>query len=203
MRFKHFLLKENVEAFDLEYFKNLKTFNQRLTYCRLKLKKLGSGSSREVFEYSTDYVIKVAKNVKGLEQNTVESDYGAVSMYDFLPKIKDNSDDGEWVIVEKCDKINAKEFETLTKTNWEFFKTWLSLFSLDYIRHKQVKYTPEMEKELDNDDSFICQLNSFMVNFDIMPGDFEKLSSFGKHNNKIKIIDWGFTQTVFKTHYSK
>lgn len=203
MGFKNYYLKEEKEEFDLEHFKSLKTFNQRLVYCRLKLKKLGAGSSREVFLLDEDWVLKVAKNEKGLGQNAVESDYGIVSMYDFLPKIKDDDEDERFIIVEKCDKINAKDFESLTKINFKFFCEFLSYYNHIELQRRKMKYTEAMDKELNDEDSFIFQVRDFLGNTDSLPGDFEKLSSFGKRNNQIKIIDWGFTRTIQKTYYQR
>jgi hypothetical protein len=203
MGFKNYYLKENVEGFDLDFLGTLKTYNQRLVYCRSKLKKLGSGSSREVFEIDSDWVIKVAKNEKGIGQNEIESDYGVVSMYDFLPKIKEDDGEERFVIVERCEKINAKEFEKLTKIDFKFFCQFLSYYNLIEVQHKNVKFPENIDKELNDEDSFIFQIRDFLGTTDSLPGDFEKLSSFGKRDNKIKVIDWGFTRRVQKTYYSK
>lgn len=203
MRFKSFYLKEEVESFDIEYLSSLKTFNQRLIYCRTKLKKLGVGSSREVFEIDSNWVIKVAKNDKGLAQNNVEGDYSATRMYDFIPKIKDKDDEDRWVIVEKCEKITKKEFESLTKLSFEFFCQFLREYDKIEVKCMKVKFSEEVEKELNDEDSFIYSVRDLLGNYDMLPGDFEKLNSFGKHNNKIKIIDWGFTKEVHKTYYKK
>lgn len=203
MRFKSFYLKEEVEPFDLEYMSSLKTYNHRLIYCRTKLKKLGVGSSREVFEIDSNWVIKVAKNDKGLAQNNVESDYSAIRMFDFLPKIKDNDDEDRWLIVENCEKITQKEFEKLTKISFKLFSQFLREYESIEIRRRKIMFSEEIHKMLDDEDSFVYGVRDLLGNFDMLPGDFEKINSFGKSANKIKIIDWGFTKNVHKTYYQK
>ena len=50
--------------FDLEQFRTLKSFNQRIQYCNKTLKRLSSGSSRIVYQIDNARVIKLAQNKK-------------------------------------------------------------------------------------------------------------------------------------------
>jgi hypothetical protein len=52
---------------------NIKTFVGRIRFAVNNFTKLSAGSSRAVFDYG-DYVIKIAKNEKGIAQNTTEAD---------------------------------------------------------------------------------------------------------------------------------
>jgi len=203
MRFKTYYLKEEVEKFDIKHMSSLKTFNQRLIYCKSKLKKLGAGSSREVFEIDDNWVLKLAKNPKGLGQNRMESDYGLIDMYDFLPKIKDSDSEDRWIIIEKCEKITPKEFESLTKIDFKLFSKFLREFERVDRKNLQKKYSEDIIPHIDDEDDFIFQIRDLLGSTDLLPGDFEKISSFGKHKGKIKVVDWGFTKEVHKTYYQK
>lgn len=203
MRFKTYYLKEEIEKFDIEHMSSLKTYNQRLVYCRLKLKKLGAGSSREVFDLDDNWVLKLAKNDKGLGQNRMESDYGLIDMFKFLPNIKDSDDEDRWIIVEKCEKITPKEFESLTNINFKLFSKFLYEFERVDRKYTQKKYSEDIIPHIEDEDDFIFRIRDLLGSTDLLPGDFEKISSFGKHKGKIKVIDWGFTKDVHKTYYQK
>jgi len=203
MRFKTYYLKEEVEKFDIKHMSSLKTFAQRIAYCKSKLKKLGVGSSREVFEIDDNWVLKLAKNPKGLGQNRMESDSGLINMYDFLPKIKDSDDEDRWIIVENCEKITPKEFESLTKIDFKLFSKFLRDFERVDRKNLQKKYSEDIIPHIEDEDDFIFQIRDLLGSTDLLPGDFEKISSFGKNKGKIKIIDWGFTKDVHKTYYQK
>ena len=62
------------EGFDVEQFKELKTFRERLQYCKERLKKLGAGTGRIAYQIDDGTVLKLAKNAKGVAQNDVEND---------------------------------------------------------------------------------------------------------------------------------
>ena len=62
--------------FDMNLFKSLKTFKERIEYCEANLKKIGSGSSRIVYQVDNNKVLKLAKNKKGIAQNETEIDRG-------------------------------------------------------------------------------------------------------------------------------
>ena len=67
-------LDENMDeayptSFNIEEFKQLKSFNQRIQYCEQHLQRISSGSSRIVYKIDDEKVLKLAKNKKGLAQN--------------------------------------------------------------------------------------------------------------------------------------
>ena len=77
-------LIENVDeaypaSFNMEEFKNMKSFNQRIQYCEQNLQRISSGSSRIVYRIDDEKVLKLAKNKKGLAQNEAEVDFGTES----------------------------------------------------------------------------------------------------------------------------
>lgn len=61
--------------FDLDEFSKLTSFNKRIQYCKERLKRISSGSSRIVYMVDDTKVLKIAKNQKGLAQIEVEADW--------------------------------------------------------------------------------------------------------------------------------
>ena len=57
-------------GFNMKTLISLPSFAKRLQYCMQYLKKIGAGSSRVVFAVDNEKVLKVAKNEKGIEQNS-------------------------------------------------------------------------------------------------------------------------------------
>ena len=99
-------------TFDMEEFKRIGTFSGRVDYCRSRLKYLGRGSSRMVFEVDGEKVLKLAYNSKGIAQNMTEADpslrkYGIFAeVYDVHPKY-------HWIEMEKAVPARTGDFDKL------------------------------------------------------------------------------------------
>lgn len=204
MRFLSVYLKENEEKFSLEALDSFPSLAKKVQYAKSKLKKLGEGSSRIVFDLDDGYVLKLAKNIKGQEQNMGDGDWGKQKMYpDLLPELKDKdeSDDVNWLVVKKAEKITEKQFEALTKLN---FKTFSKALTQQYFwLNGKIKKMDEENKKLIEDSEFLQEVIDLMQGFDMLPGDLTRISSWGKIDNKAVIVDCGLSQTVFNTHYRK
>jgi len=198
MSFKEFYIKENETDFHFNYFKSLSNYSKQNMYAKSKLTKIGAGSSRIVYEYN-DNVIKIAKNKKGIAQNNVESDKGIHDMYSsILPKLIDYDKDNNWVILKKAKKITKKRFEELSKLTYEQYCSLLDKFR----QSKTGKRLSDEDSEiLYADDTFLSELISMSINFGFAVNDFKKFTSLGEINNKIVVVDFGFTETVYTTHY--
>ena len=135
MSFKEFYIKENETEFDFDYFKSLSHFSKQLLYAKGKLKRLGAGSSRIVFEYK-DNVLKITKNKKGLAQNEIETDQHIQTYHkNIVCKLLDEDKDYGWLLVQKANKINKARFEKLANISFETFCDLLTKFD----KHKNGK----------------------------------------------------------------
>jgi hypothetical protein len=70
------------DSWDTGIFK--KSYKKQIDYALERAAKIGTGSSRVVFEIEYEgrpTVLKIAKNAKGLAQNEKEGDYGLYRMY--------------------------------------------------------------------------------------------------------------------------
>lgn len=202
MSFKEFYIKENESEFDFEYFKSLSHFSKQLLYAKGKLKKLGAGSSRIVFEYKND-VLKIAKNKKGIAQNKIETDnYIHQSHKNIVCKLLEEDKECNWLLVQKANKINNSRFEKLANIKFETFCGLLTKW--DKQKNGKLKLTNEESEMLyGEEDTFLQQLVNLISNFDFIVNDFKKLTSFGEINNRIVVVDFGFTESVYKEHYKR
>ncbi len=133
-----------------------------------KLKKLGAGSDRIVYDLEDGNVIKIAKNARGLLQNSYETpDY---LLKDLLPEVRESGLD--YVVVEKLD-INRK------KANL-FLKPLKNFYPQDFDNK-----TSELQDVFEKLD-----IKPFM-DYDILFNDFKSPRNWGFRNNKPILIDMG------------
>lgn len=207
MRFKSFYLLESDYKFDLKYLNSLKSYSQKIKYAENKLKKIGEGTSRIVFDMEDGYVIKLAKNEKGLAQNLTDGDWGLQKMYpNLIPQLKDRdeNDDCYWIIVKKANKITPAKFKSITEMS--FNELSKAITEADFNRTGKIKWanvSDAVKKMLDDEDSLIYQVNDIIGNYDMPVGDLIRISSWGEIDGKVKIVDAGLTTTTFNTYYRK
>lgn len=116
--------------FNMDNFKTIKSFNDRIKYCQNTLKRIASGSSRIVYKIDDTKVLKLAKNRKGLAQNNVEIDWGRIPSYeDILAHTFDFDNNSMWVEMELARKVKLEDFDKLLGFSLEE----LSLFYHSFI----------------------------------------------------------------------
>lgn len=188
------------KPYDFSALDDLPSFYAREKYVRdtLKLQRLGSGSSRIVYAVDNKYVLKLAKNSAGVDQNEVESD-GYLQEVDGVPHMVEESDEGLWIVVERASKINPKEFERLSGMPWKKWGTYVRV----YLTGGSHRPTPEEKKISDlvweNED--LGEIVNVVVNMGVV-GDLDRISSWGKIDDRLVVADLGATQAVLNTHYS-
>lgn len=134
---------------------------------------IGSGSCRDVFDLGNGYVVKVARNMAGVAQNKSECKISYGDNSSLFAKVVQASNDFRLLIMEKAEKIN----------------------NISYIfRYFNVRN----EKELVN----LEELQRIKRYHNLVLGDFERKSSWGKINGRPVIIDYGFTKEVSEKYYS-
>ncbi|MEA4823656.1 MAG: hypothetical protein VB111_06035 [Clostridiaceae bacterium] len=134
---------------------------------------IGSGSGRCVFDIGNGYVVKVAKNRKGLAQNEVEIEISSVDRSGLFAKILQYSEDSNFLIMQKAEKI-----ESMSEV-WAYFgvKRSSEFYRLDVLRTIADKHN-------------------------LLLRDLGRPVNWGKINDKPVIIDYGFTRNVMKKYYS-
>lgn len=199
MRFLSVYLKENEEKFSLEALDSFPSLAKKVQYAKSKLKKLGEGSSRIVFDLNDGYVLKLAKNIKGQEQNSIEND-PELQKTKLVPLVKNSHKEDVFLISEKASPIKEKEFQSISKINFKDFSETLKLNKK--LDDGKIEEIPEKYKDvLENE--FYQEVYNLMNNFDFSPGDLGRISSWGILNNKLVVLDSGLTEEIYRNHYGK
>lgn len=193
--------------FDMDYFKSLNSFNQRIKYCQENLQRISSGSSRIVYKIDDEKVLKLAKNKKGLAQNENEISHSQESLLeDVVANVFDYHPDDLWVEMEFAQKLTTKKFKEITEINWTDFIDVLNNYQVELNRSGYKKNIPEEINDLVWENEFAYQILSYMGNYDVHSGDFDRLSSYGvvKRDGKeiVVLIDYGLSNDAFKEFYS-
>jgi len=190
--------------FEISKFKSLDNYHAALAYAQKFLQLMGQGSSRAAFLLSGKYVVKVALNDKGVDQNRAEvSVYTNPASQPVVAKVFQAHPKYLWVISEVVRPLqNTQEFETLTGVDWETFSEYVN----DGISNK--KLDPGAPKFIRS--IIKTALSNELLRGDLAQQDFshsaqeDVLSHYGKTGDgRLVLLDYGFTHEVWSTHYKK
>jgi ribosomal protein S18 acetylase RimI-like enzyme len=196
------------------------TFKSRLQYALDRAKKLGTGSSRvaTTIEYQgRPTVLKIAKNQKGLAQNSVEADIlsdGYASQLGILIPLIDYDEQNRepsWIHTEIAQKANEKQLCSLLKCpNLSFLvnfatsitgkKRFLGL-PQGYI--DKLKESGMSDEDVETCTDYANTLADLNSNFDVELGDFSRAANWGLYNGKPVIVDVGFNSNVLNQYYKR
>lgn len=196
------------ESWNIDDFKNLSTFYERIKYCNQHLKKIGAGSSRIVYQIDNEKVLKLAKNRKGLTQNEVEINLSNDSYIDHIvAKVFDSDENNKWLEMELVRKLTNSEFKKIIGYSFEDYSNALRYQKNPQRRIGFFSYSkPENFDEL-WENEFISDMFDFISNYDVVVGDLTKLSSYGiaKSNGseKIVLVDYGLNDMVWAGYYQR
>lgn len=153
-----------------------------------KLKKIGEGSDRVVFDLGDGNVLKIAKNSRGLEQNIYEGDYYLAGS--ILPDIIERG--VNYVVVEKIDQAIKRTIDLgIVNVNIETDKKEIGKLN-DLL--KQLKQftqkdfdnkTPELQQVLEDNGL------SDIMNYDVIWNDFTAKRNWGLKNGEPLHLDGG------------
>lgn len=200
------LLKIFESSFDLGEFKKLTSYKECLKYALNHLTKIGTGSSRVVFDLGDGKILKVAKNAKGIEQNDTECDYSIGSS--FIAKSLDCHPENLWAVSENASKVKPTEFKKIVGIDFGTFQDFIrhEAHRIDQTKFKMGSMSDEAAQDL-WENEFCADIAELMANYDLSFGDLTRLNSYGKvtRNGKEYVVlrDYGLTQNTLKTHYSK
>lgn len=135
-------------------------------------KYIGAGSGRAVFDLGNEYVVKVAKNIRGIAQNEAEYKISLTSDTHLFAKISHTSEGFRFLIMEKAEKIKHISFV------WNYFNV---------KNNKELFQTKELQ-------DIACKYNLTLR-------DLGRVTNWGQINGKPIIVDYGFTQEVRRKYY--
>lgn len=196
-------------TWDVDSFKTLRSFTQRVKYCQENLQRISSGSSRIVYKIDDTKVLKLAKNKKGIAQNETEIQWKDDGYYgNILANVHDFHPDGLWVEMELARKVTPNIFKGLMQFSFDEYGRFI-MAEMKYVGQMKEKYMGTLkDRELLDNSEFAERVINFMHdnsnNLDGI-GDFTRLSSYGvvkrDGEDKIVIIDFGLTSDVYDSYY--
>ena len=195
------------------------TFKQRLAYALERAKKLGTGSSRvaTIIDYQgRPTVLKIAKNQKGLAQNSVEADIlsdGYASQLGILIPIIDYDEQNReptWVHTEMATKASEKQLCQLMKCdnlhqliNMAYAIQGRKIYGNYENFANHLRQKGKSEQDIDTMTEYANTLADLNSNFDVELGDFGRAANWGIYNGKPVIIDVGFNSNVMNQYYKR
>lgn len=138
-----------------------------------KYQCVGSGSARRVFDLRNGYVLKVAKNNKGIAQNKAERHISLSDHSNIFAKTTQVSEDFRFLIMEKA--VPIRDFSKVRK----------------YFNVKNNRELFRLE-----------EITSVFTNHNLVLNDLFRTVNWGLINNRPVIIDYGFTQSVSRQYYT-
>jgi len=177
------------EYSDFDFFPDLietlsskSSIKKRLAYLDIRFKKakIGTGSSRKVYQLNKDFVLKLAYNKKGLAQNKNEAMISSSKFSDIIATVIDYGKDFSFIIQEYAKPVSMTEINKLLKFNVR----GLSREDEDY-----------KESHLEK------RIKAFIKKFDLDIYAIAYESSWGIKKGKPVIIDFGFTREVGRKYY--
>jgi hypothetical protein len=208
-------LDENMDeayptSFNMEEFKQIKSFNQRIQYAEQHLQRLSSGSSRIVYRIDDEKVLKLAKNKKGLAQNEAEVDYGTeIYLEGIVANIFEYDENGLWVEMELARKITAGDFKRISGFEFKDFAAALNNYHHERTNFRngyKMNVDPEIVAQM-WEDEFVYGIFQYLGNYDVPVGDLTRLSTYGivkrDGQDTIVLIDYGLTEDVYNDYYKK
>ena len=199
-------------SFNMEEFKTLTTFNQRIKYCSARLPRIGAGSSRIVFQIDDEKCLKLAKNQKGIAQNEAEDD-GYIQSLDFVAKVYDVHPQYHWLEMQLARKAKVSDFQRLTGFNFKIFCAWVDYIKTKYSRRRCFYRDASFDKLFGSDEFYekieytiFDAVDQYMSNMTLeASGDLQRISSWGIVNDggeeKLVLIDCGLNDDVAKQYY--
>jgi hypothetical protein len=199
---------QNDNSVFIENLKKIPSFNGKIKYAGENLTRLGSGSGRVVYAIDDNRVLKLAKNQKGIAQNSEEINASSYKDYDdILTDIYDSANDDSWIIAERAKKTTEKRFKSITGFNvWDIYTYVRNFYEENRGKRPLFSISPELKERLYNDEEFTQRITSFISNYNQSPGDLGRVSSYGEvvRNGQPSIVltDYGLTDEVYDTYYN-
>ena len=200
-------------TFDMSVFKSLNSFQSRIEYCASRLKRLGAGSSRIVYQIDDEKCLKLAKNQKGVAQNLAEIEFGTSydsNYFDITPKIFDYSEGGEFVEMELCMPADSALFkqkygvpiEALFEMIDEEMSNWQRIYYFQYYDFENTVHKVWQGTYGDETMQFFNSVREFVASGPCHYGDLKRIQNWGINNHgEFRLIDFGGTKDVMSRYY--
>lgn len=133
---------------------------------------IAEGSGRRVFDLNNGYVVKVAKNPRGLAQNKAEFQISENSNTKIFSEVLAVSEDYRFLIMEKAERIRN------------------IYYVMNYYKVKNARELYHLQ-----------ELQEISREYDLVLKDLGRASNWGWIGDRPVIVDYGFTMEVRKKYY--
>jgi len=178
---EHVLSSDNIGNFT-----RLTKFGDRKNYADENFKFLNKGTGRYVYVINNEYVLKLANNNKGIEQNKTEINISESGKYnDIIASVIEYDKNGLYLIQQKANEITEQEFTNITGLKVQGF--------LSYNKNWESK-----------NPKFYNKVDSLIEEFDLDRFDISTINSWGTINGNLVIVDYGLNiNTSIKLYGNK
>jgi len=212
------LFEAAMPGFSLDYLRSCSSFSKRLNYCRQMLgKPIGNGSSRTVFQIDDFACLKLAKNIRGVEQNLREITLGNDNYLDCFPKVMNGTDEenGLWIISEFVLPLreHGEEFQELYGipfTDVQRFISFVDMCGRAGYNKRAEDWVHELYKIYENNDEvehLFNNLRELYYSYDHSIRDLRDVNNWGLTQRDgeptIVILDSGLSEEVDNRFYRK
>ena len=199
-------------SFNFDEFRQCRSFAERVRYCEARLERIAQGSSRIVYRVDDDKVLKLAKNNKGVAQNSVEIRLGTEPYYTCFADVYEYDENGLWVEMEICGKAKKSDFKSIYGVPFEALCCMMQDVANNMGRGKYNQYSDYRDivqqiwdgEENDLQDLFMSiqeYIGGEMLNG---VGDLCRISSWGVDSEGyFKLVDYGLTDEVYNNFYRR
>ena len=187
----------------------------------LDLEYLGSGTSRTVYGLGGDKVIKIALNVKGIEQNKLEAFAGRDAVVaKIIAKVFDSDDEYYWIVSERLtpitDAADFKEAEDIVGVSWNEVREIFGLSKSAKVTGTVPQGAAARAKSSGSGkasgsapagcatgQAFLDAVKELKDRYtDLLPGDIAKIDSWGTTKKGCLVLyDYGITKKVYDKYY--
>lgn len=181
-----YLNEQILNSNDIDSFTQLHKFSDRKKYADENYKLINKGTGRYVYNINNEYVLKLAKNNKGIEQNKTEINISNSGKYnDITANIVEYDTNGLYLIQQKAYRVTDQNFKDITGLQLDGF--------LYYLRHN-IKWDGSNVK-------FYNKVNSLVKDFSLDRFDITSENSWGIINNNVVIVDYGLDMNTARKLY--
>lgn len=168
---------------------------------------IAAGSSRMVFKLNDQKVLKLAKNLKGIDQNETEADY-VLNQTEGIAEWYGVSNDGIWIVSEFCQKARQSDFKRLLGISFADYVNYVNYIVKERSGNQRTWWIhatrPENFEEYAEAENLLGGINYYIGNWDPPPGDLCRISSYGINTKgELVLVDAGLSNSVYETHYNK
>lgn len=183
-----------------------KSFSAKVKYCQKMCgKQIGGGSSRVVFQIDDQWVLKLAKNPKGIAQNEEEfriatDGYGS-GLSVKVDESRSDTEGYEWLVSEYVLPAKAQDFRQVCGIEWKDIETFAG--SLEDYRVVRGIYEKYADNERATD--LLNEIYEYWGNWDGALGDVARLANWGMVRRdgdvEMVLLDLGASRDIIKQYY--